>query len=130
MENARIRRIAAWAGLSAALVAVGCSSKNSQVSPTARWFVQKGCTSCHAIDALGVSGRVSGAPDLSLAVVDVPRRYGMSVEQFLAAPPGGTMSIVLSSQIRLSASERALAVRGLQEALEAHRRTRPGPESR
>ncbi|HEY3452547.1 MAG TPA: hypothetical protein VGK67_39755 [Myxococcales bacterium] len=108
------------------LLASGCAPKEPGVSPAGQWFVQKGCAQCHTIASLGVRGRPTAAPDLSVAAEDVPRRYGVSLEQFLDAPRSGTMAIVLSVQIRLTPEERAAAARGLREALQRHRGGRDG----
>lgn len=119
------------AASAALLVAGGCSSRGSDAQPriaeSGRWFVAKGCAGCHTIDSLGVVGPTRVAPDLSLAAEDVPRRYGMSLDQFLSAPPSGMMSIVLSSRIQLTPDDRASAVSRLEEALQRARKHGDAP---
>lgn len=85
----------------------------------AEWFKQTGCTACHSISAYNVLNLTAIAPDLSLAVEDVPRRFGVSLDEFLQAPTG-TMSMVLSSRIPLTPEQRALAARRLKEAYRHH----------
>jgi len=57
-------------------------------------LVQKGCIQCHAVSPLGEKGNGT-APDLAIAYDDVTKRFGKSLEKFLAEPEG-TMSAVLS----------------------------------
>ena len=83
------------------------------------WFVQSGCTACHSVTVYGLWTPAVTAPDLSLAVEDVPRRFGRSLEDFLHAPTG-TMAMVLSSRIRLSDLDRAVAIDKLEEAYALH----------
>lgn len=85
----------------------------------ADWFKQTGCTACHSISAYNVLNLTSIAPDLSLAVEDVPRRFGVSLDEFLQAPTG-TMSMVLSSRIPLTPEQRTLAATRLKAAYRRH----------
>ena len=85
----------------------------------AEWFKQTGCTACHSISAYNVLNLTAIAPDLSLAVEDVPQRFGVSLDEFLQAPTG-TMSMVLSSRIPLTPEQRALAATRLKEAYRRH----------
>jgi hypothetical protein len=87
------------------------------------WFVQKGCTACHSISVYGVWNLAAQAPDLSLAVEDVPRRFGRPLEDFLREPTG-TMAMVLSSRIRLSEADTRVAIEKLEEAYALHQRQR------
>lgn len=114
----RARRAAR--ALALALPLVACS-RGPSTSAEGRWFVQKGCSGCHSIAALGVAGRPTGAPDLSEAAEGVPRRYGVTLEEFLREPRSGTMSIVLSTQLRLTLEERREAARRLRGAFEVRR---------
>jgi hypothetical protein len=79
------------------------------------WFVKTGCFVCHSISALGVKSPAQIGPDLSTAVEDVQSRFGRTVDDFLASPTG-TMSVVLSRQIVLTPSEKAVAIEKLREA--------------
>lgn len=72
------------------------------------FFVRKGCVSCHSISSLGINSAKLG-PDLSDAVVDVERRFGKSIEEFLNNPTG-TMSVVLTDRIPLTEAEKREAV--------------------
>lgn len=83
------------------------------------WFKQTGCTACHSISAYNVLNLTAIAPDLSLAVEDVPKRFGVSLDEFLQAPTG-TMSMVLSSRLPLTPEQRALAAKRLKEAYRRH----------
>lgn len=84
-----------------------------------RFFVEKTCFVCHDVTALGVESATKIGPDLSLAVDDVPRRFGRPLEDFLKAP-SGTMEVVLARQITLTEPERAEAARLLHLAFERH----------
>src|SRR5262245_44070875 len=85
----------------------------------AEWFVKTGCTECHSVTVYGVLNLAATAPDLSIAVEDVPKRFGRSLDDFFQAPTG-TMSMVLSSRIPLTDEERAVAVGKLKEAYRRH----------
>jgi hypothetical protein len=123
--RSRRSRVACIALLAAALGA--CTSLSFSATHPAGdaraqagdWFVKTGCTTCHSITVYGIWTLAATAPDLSIAVEDVPRRFGRSLEDFLQSPTG-TMSMVLSSQIRLTEQERAMAVVQLKEAYRRH----------
>ncbi|HEX8030866.1 MAG TPA: hypothetical protein VF491_20480 [Vicinamibacterales bacterium] len=83
------------------------------------WFKQKGCTDCHSISAYQMWNIAAQGPDLSLAVEDVPKRFGRSLEDFLHEP-SGTMAMVLSSRIPLTAGERDVAIAQLHAAYRRH----------
>lgn len=72
------------------------------------FFVRKGCVRCHSISSMGIES-VKIGPDLSEARVDVERRFGKTLEEFMNNPTG-TMSIVLTTRIPLSEAERREAV--------------------
>jgi cbb3-type cytochrome oxidase cytochrome c subunit len=79
------------------------------------WFVSTGCFVCHSISAFGVVSPAQIGPDLSLAVVDVQSRFGKTIDDFLANPTG-TMAVVLSRQIVLTAEQKQIAIGKLREA--------------
>lgn len=83
------------------------------------WFKQKGCTDCHSISAYRMWNIAAQGPDLSEAVADVPKRFGVPLEQFLRAPTG-TMAMVLSSRIPLTPDERDIAIQKLHDAYRRH----------
>ena len=83
------------------------------------WFKQTGCTACHSISAYNVLNIAAVAPDLSSAVEDVPRRFGVSLDEFLQSPTG-TMAMVLSTRIPLTPEQRALAATRLKEVYRSH----------
>lgn len=58
-------------------------------------LVQKGCIACHAVSPIGAKGNGT-APDLAIAYDDVKKRFGKSLEEFLAEPEG-TMSAVFGT---------------------------------
>jgi hypothetical protein len=87
------------------------------------WFVQKGCTGCHPVSVYGLWNPAVRAPDLSLAVEDVPRRFGRPLDAFLREP-SGTMAMVLAGQVRLTDAEREVAIDKLTEAYAIHTRAR------
>lgn len=83
------------------------------------WFKQTGCAACHSISAYGLWNMAAVGPDLSVAVEDVPKRFGRSLQDFLHAP-SGTMAMVLSSRIPLTGAQRDLAIAKLHEAYRRH----------
>jgi cytochrome c2 len=90
------------------------------------WFVQTGCFVCHSVSALGVTSPAQIGPDLSTAVEDTQKRFGMTVDDFLNNPQG-TMSVVLSRQIILTPEQKAIAVQKLREAFAAHQKAAAPP---
>jgi hypothetical protein len=60
-------------------------------------------------------------PDLSTAVEDVQTRFGRTLDDFIREPTG-TMQVVLSRQIVLSAEEKAVALGKLREAFAEHQK--------
>lgn len=94
------------------------------------WFVQTGCFVCHSIAALGVKSPAQIGPDLSTAVEDTQKRFGMTVDDFIMNPTG-TMSVVLTRQIVLDTEQRKVAIQKLREAFAEHQRQQaagtPGP---
>ena len=85
------------------------------------WFVKTGCFVCHSITSLGVRSPAQIGPDLSIAVEDVQKRFGRTVDDFLASPTG-TMAVVLSRQIILTPAQKEVAVQKLREAFAEHQR--------
>jgi hypothetical protein len=83
------------------------------------WFRQTGCIDCHSMSVYRILNLAAVAPDLSIAVEDVPRRFGVSLDEFLQAPTG-TMAMVLSSRIPLTPDQRLIAVNKLKEAYREH----------
>lgn len=83
------------------------------------WFRKAGCIDCHSMSVYRILNLTAVAPDLSIAVEDVPRRFGMTLDQFLQAPTG-TMAMVLSSRIPLTPDQRLMAIDKLKEAYRAH----------
>jgi hypothetical protein len=113
-----------WLALITPLV-FGCGGKDESVpppaaagqagsDPRAALFVQKGCPQCHSISALGIKSPAEVGPDLTLAYADVQTRFGLKLDQFLAAPTG-TMQMVLSSMIKLTPAERDSIIHILKE---------------
>jgi hypothetical protein len=83
--------------------------------PGGDWFVQTGCTKCHSVSVYGLQTLASTAPDLSIAVEDVPRRFGRTLDDFFLSP-SGTMAMVLSTAIPMTREQRLTAVDKLKEA--------------
>ena len=112
----------AYAALAVACASVPASEAHT-VAPAhvqgGAWFVQTGCTACHSMSVYGIWNLAATAPDLSIAVDDVPKRFGRSLEDFLREPTG-TMAMVLSSRIPLTDEERAVAIEKLKEANRLH----------
>jgi hypothetical protein len=116
-------RLSPAAALLIAVASTGCGAvSTSEAQPVApatvagrAWFVQTGCTACHSVSVYGLYNLTGNAPDLSVAVEDVPKRFGRSLEDFLRAPTG-TMEMVLSSRISLTDRQRTVAIERLHEA--------------
>ncbi|MEI6667511.1 MAG: c-type cytochrome [Acidobacteriota bacterium] len=85
------------------------------------WFVSTGCFVCHSIAALKVKSPAQIGPDLSTAVEDTQKRFGLTVDRFLKNPTG-TMSVVLSRQIILTPEQKDIAIQKLREAFAAYQR--------
>ena len=92
------------------------------------WFVQTGCFVCHSISALGVRSPAQIGPDLSTAVEDVQKRFGKTLDDFIANPTG-TMSVVLSRQIILDDAQKSVAIQKLREAFEIYQRQQAAERS-
>lgn len=106
--------------------AAGCAPRVAEAQavapahvPGGEWFVQTGCTACHSVSAYRIFNLAAVGPDLSLAVEDAPRRFGVSLDEFLRAPTG-TMAMVLSSRIPMNDEERTVAIDKLKEAYRKH----------
>ena len=89
------------------------------------WFVKTGCFVCHSISVYGVKSPAQIGPDLSNAVDDVQKRFGRTLDDFIAQPTG-TMQVVLSRQIVLSPEEKAVAVTKLREAFAEYQKQAGG----
>jgi hypothetical protein len=76
---------------------------------------------CHSIAALGVKSPAQIGPDLSTAVDDTQKRFGMTVDDFIMNPTG-TMSVVLTRQIVLDTEQRKVAIQKLREAFAEHQK--------
>jgi hypothetical protein len=113
-------------------VALGVQTLAAQQDPRAKFLTDRGCHDCHAIAALKVKAKADVAPDLSAAYVDVPFRYGMTLERFLDQPQS-VMRIVLGGRPPLEPAERDslvalfrnLYAEHLAKLDSAQRRTRP-----
>ena len=90
-----------------------------------KWFVRRGCMACHPISVYDVKPFMPIGPDLSIAVDDVRTRFGKSVEEFFEKPQG-TMEMVLTQLIKLSAEEKAEALRELHAAHQIHQQKKTG----
>ncbi|MEP0813492.1 MAG: c-type cytochrome [bacterium] len=84
-----------------------------------KFFVEKTCFICHDVSSLGIESATKIGPDLAIAVEDAPRRFGVTLDEFLMNPTG-TMSVVLSKQIVLTDDEKREAIRLLKVAHEKH----------
>src|SRR5262245_53731494 len=123
----RVRLAALTVAIAAGALFGGCAAASSSEahtaatvqSPAGDWFVKTGCTACHSIAVYNLGSFTATGPDLSVAVEDVPRRFGRSLEDFLRAPTG-TMAMVLSSRIPLTDEERAVAAEKLRDAYRRH----------
>ena len=90
-----------------------------------KFFVEKGCFICHDVSSFGIVSATKIGPDLAIAVEDAPRRFGRTLDDFLMNP-SGTMSVVLSKQIRLTTEERQHAIELLKAAYRKHMEIQEG----
>ena len=119
------RRLTSGLITAAVLIAVGACGpvRTSEARPVVapphvsggEWFVQTGCTKCHSVSVYGIQTLAWAAPDLSIAVEDVPRRFGRSLDDFFRSPTG-TMAMVLGTAIPMTTDERLVAIAKLKEA--------------
>ncbi|HYL16993.1 MAG TPA: c-type cytochrome [Terriglobales bacterium] len=91
------------------------AKEREMMSGPGAFFVQKTCFICHSVSTFGIESAAKIGPDLADAVADVPRRFGIPLESFLASPTG-TMSVVLSTQIRLTPEEKQTVIEKLKIA--------------
>jgi hypothetical protein len=88
-------------------------------NPRAHLFVARGCSECHAIELLKVKAKVDVGPDLSTAYVDVPTRYGVTLERFFDEPLG-IMRVILVGQVKLRRMDSDSLVRLFRELYDEH----------
>lgn len=127
MSRGAVLVVAASAVLATAIAAGCASAPAAEARPVVAaanvqggdWFTQTGCTKCHSVSVHGIYNLASTAPDLSLAVEDVPRRFGRSLDEFFHQP-SGTMAMVLSTAIPMTAEQRGVAISKLKEAYRLH----------
>lgn len=93
------------------------------------FFVKKNCFVCHSVSTLGIEAAAQIGPDLALAVEDVQSRFGRTLDDFLARPTG-TMDVVLSTMITLTADERAEAIEKIRYAYELKKQERKQSEKK
>lgn len=121
-----MRRAARWVLVFLPLIAA-CGSDKGSAAPApppaaaasttdsrGEIFVRKGCPQCHSVTAFGIKSPNDVGPDLTNAYDDVQTRFGLKLDQFLAAPTG-TMQLVLSSMIKLTPAERDSIVHILKQ---------------
>ncbi len=92
-----------------------------------RFFVENTCFICHDVSSLGIFSATKIGPDLAQAAEDVPRRFGRTLEDFLANP-SGTMAVVLSKQIILTDEDKAEAARLMHLAYEKFKQQKADAE--
>lgn len=126
------RKVAAFAVMAAVFLTAACESGPSPAwagagvaAPGGEWFVQTGCTACHTVTVYGLWTPAANAPDLSQAVIDVPKRFGRSLDDFLQAPTG-TMAMVFANRIPLDTRQREVAIAQLKKAFAAYQRNNGG----
>ena len=90
-----------------------------QTNPRARLFLARGCADCHAIAQLKVKAKADVGPDLSSSYVQVPYRYGVTLERFFDEPVG-VMRMILGVHTQLPQAERDSLVRLFGELYTEH----------
>jgi len=91
-----------------------------KLDPRGKIFIQRGCSACHAIAALGVRAKSDVGPDLTFAYADVLIRYERNLEAFLYRPTG-VMEMVLGGHPVLTAVDRDSVVTILRALYLEHR---------
>ncbi|HTI04433.1 MAG TPA: hypothetical protein VL549_03900 [Gemmatimonadales bacterium] len=86
------------------VTALAAQSLAAQSDPRAKLLTNLGCSDCHAVVALHVKSKADVGPDLSAAYVDVPFRYGMTLERFFDQP-ASVMRLVLGGRPKLRRAE-------------------------
>ena len=99
--------------------ALVAQSDTVQTNPRARLFEARGCADCHAIAQLKVKAKADVGPDLSSAYVQVPYRYGMTLERFFDEPVG-IMRMVLGVHTQLPRAESDSLVRLFRDLYTEH----------
>ncbi len=85
-----------------------------------KFFVEKGCFICHSVKVFEIESPTNIGPELSKAVDDVPKKFNMTLEQFMISPKS-TMEVVLSTQIILTDEEKQEAINLLQKAYKKYK---------
>lgn len=98
---------------------LAAQSDTLQTNPRARLFVARGCADCHAIVHLNVKAKADVGPDLSSAYVEVPYRYGVTLERFFDEPVG-VMRMILGVHTQLSRTESDSLVRLFRDLYTEH----------
>jgi len=98
---------------------LAAQSDTVQTNPRARLFVTRGCSDCHAIAHLQVKAKADVGPDLSSAYVDVPFRYGVTLERFFEEPVG-LMRMIVGVHIQLPRAESDSLVRLFRDLYTEH----------
>jgi len=93
-----------------ALQPLAAQTRVAPPNPRARLFVARGCSECHAIELLKVKAQTDVGPDLSSAYVDVPTRYGVTLERFFDEPRG-IMRLILGGHVQLRRTDSDSLVR-------------------
>ena len=107
--------------VAAALVAHPLAAQTNVVppNPRARLFVARGCSECHALELLKVKAKTDVGPDLSSAYVDVPTRYGVTLERFFDEPVG-IMRVILAGHVQLHRTDGDSLVRLFRDLYNEH----------
>ena len=98
---------------------LAAQSDTVQTNPRADLFVARGCADCHAIAQLKVKAKADVGPDLSSAYVQVPYRYGVTLERFFDEPVG-VMRMVLGVHTQLPRAESDSLVRLFRDLYTEH----------
>ncbi len=89
------------------------------VNPRARLFVASHCGDCHSLEALKVKAGSDVGPDLTTAYVDVPARYGVTLEKFFDQPVG-IMRVIFGGQVQLQPAESDSLIQLFRELYTEH----------
>lgn len=88
-------------------------------NPRARLFIASHCADCHSLEALRVKAGSDVGPDLTTTYVDVPARYGVTLEKFFDQPVG-IMRVIFGGQVQLQRAESDSLIQLFRELYTEH----------
>lgn len=111
-------------GIGAALMmASGAAAQSPPIGPQdprGALFVERGCSRCHGIWALGVKSKADIAPDLTFARMDVVNRFGVPLDTFFNNP-AAVMHVMLAPHVNWTVAGRDSIAQLLEATYNEHK---------